>query len=104
MPNKTFNIKYQKTHDYKTSFVTGIHGGLSSNGMITASFLADRHALPEVAILELDEKNNVIRNEDVKGSDMVREVPFGVVMDINTTKLIINWLSLRVKEYEERVK
>jgi hypothetical protein len=104
MPTKSLKITYLKSHDYKTSFITGVHGGLASNGLITASFFGDRHALPEMTLTDINENNTVLKTEDIKDSDVVREVQFGVMMDINTTKLIIGWLSNKVREYEERPK
>jgi hypothetical protein len=104
MPNKILTIKYQKTYDYKTSFVTGIMGGLATNGMISASFICDRHALPESSIVELNENNIPLKVEEIKGNDMIREAPFGIIMDINTTKLIISWLTNKVREHEDKIK
>jgi hypothetical protein len=104
MSNKALKINYIKSHDYKTSFITGMHGGLASNGLITASFFGDRHPIPESTIVEIDEKNVILKSEDTKGSDIVREVQFGVIMDINTAKLMLSWLTTKVKEYEELIK
>ncbi len=102
--SKTYKITYVKAYDYKTSFVSGVHGGLGSNGLLNVSFFADRPALPDTNIVEINEQNIVTKSEDVKTSDMVRDVQFGLVMDINTTKLVVNWLQSRIKEYEENIK
>lgn len=98
---KELRIKYQKAYDFKTSFVSGVHGGLSSNGLITANFFTDRAALPEMNLITVNEKNQLVKVEDIKDSDGIREAQFAVLMDVTTTKLIINWLQSKVNEFEQ---
>lgn len=102
--NKELKIKYQKAYDYKTSFISGIHGGVSNNGLLTASLFTDRAALPDLSIVSVNEKNEVVGVEDKKDSDMIREAQFAVVMDINTTKLIVGWLTSKIQEMENLIK
>lgn len=97
---QSFIIKYQKAYDFKTSFITGVLGGLSNNGLINASFFADRAALPDHQEVEIGENNSILKAKDIKENDIVRDVQFGCYMDINTAKLIKEWLEVRIKEYE----
>jgi hypothetical protein len=98
---RQLKIKYQKVHDFKTSFITGVHGGISGNGLLTANFFTDRIALPERQLITVDEKNSPLKVEDELNNDGVREVQFSVLMDINTSKLVVEWLNNRISEYEQ---
>ena len=93
MKKNKVKIKYVKSHDFKTSLSTGIYGGLTSNGMINANFFTDRAIIPTHQTIEIDESGRQQGSpEDIKDGDLVREVQFGTLMDINTTKLIVSWL------------
>src|SRR5258707_1041589 len=103
MPNtKLIKIKYLKSYDFKTSLVSGIHGGTGTNGLINANFFVDRAAIPDSQIMETTETGVLIKvNGETKESDITREVQFGALFDINTAKAFVIWLQARINEYEE---
>lgn len=102
MENKKIKIKYVKSHDFKTSLATGVYGGLTNNGMINANFFTDRSIIPTHQSLDVDEEGRAIGSpKDMKDGDMVREVQFGTLMDINTAKVIIGWLNTKIEEFEK---
>jgi hypothetical protein len=96
-------LKFQKAYDFKTSFISGIHGGVSSNGLLTASLFTDRAAMPDLSVYTLNDKNEVIKMEDKKDSDVIREAQFAIIMDINTTKMLVDWLNGKIVELEKVV-
>ena len=105
MKNKDIRIKYVKSYDFKTSLATGVYGGLTSNGMINANFFTDRVILPTHQSLEIDDEGHPKGSpKDDKDGDLVREVQFGTLMDINTAKIINEWLNTKIDEFEKNFK
>ena len=101
---KELKIKYQKAYDFKTSFVSGIHGGVGTNGLLTASLFTDRSAMPDSTLVTLGENNAIVTMDDIRDSDMIREAQVAIIMDINTTKLIVGWLNGKIQEMENLIK
>ena len=101
MANKKIKIKYLQSHDFKVSLVTGVHGGISTNGLINANFFVDRTIIPDSQILEVDEKGTQVGQPvDEKSGDITREVLFGALLDTNSAKMIIGWLETQIKNHE----
>jgi hypothetical protein len=102
MANRNIKIRYLKSYDYKASLATGVYGGITANGMINANFFTDRTVLPDSQIIEVDENGVQIGlPKDQKDGDLLREVQFGALMDVNTAKVIVAWLDSKIEEYEK---
>lgn len=105
MANRKIKVRYVKSYDCKTVLVSGIHGGIGSNGLLNANFFLDRVVIPDYQIMEIDEKAvQVGLPVDQKDSDVVREVQTTLLFDVNTARLFINWLESRIRDYEGLVK
>jgi hypothetical protein len=101
MGNKKVKIKYLQSHDFKVSLVMGVHGGISSNGLINANFFVDRTVIPDSQIVEIDEKGKILGQPvDEKNGDITREVLFGALLDVNSAKMIVSWLETQIKNHE----
>lgn len=100
MATRKVKIKYIKSHDYKVSISNGVFGGIGTNGLINANFFIDRVILPTSEILEIDESGKRINSVLQKDGDSVREIQFGTLMDVNTAKLVVEWLSKKIAEHD----
>ena len=97
-----FKIRYFKSHDFKTVLVTGVFGGIQSNGLINADFFVDRVLIPDFQTLEIDETKNLIKETtDAKDGHVAREIQCGIMMDISTAKVLVEWLNSKIKEAED---
>lgn len=84
---------------------TGVYGALGNNGLINANFFVDRAVIPISESIEIDESGKILGSPTPeKDGDAVREVQFGLLLDINTAKIVANWLNDRIKEFEDKVK
>lgn len=102
MENKQIKIRYVKSYDYKSSLSTGVYGGITANGMINANFFTDRAVIPDSQLIEIDENGlQVGPPKDNKDGDLLREVQFGALMDVNTVKIVVAWLNAKVEEFEK---
>src|SRR5688572_1446985 len=101
MPDKKLKIRYLKSYDFKVSLATGVYGGITTNGLINANFFSDRTVIPTSQIVEIDGQGNIISSVEEKDGDVVREVTVGLLMDVNSAKLLVNWLSSKIDEFEK---
>ncbi len=102
MANRNIKIRYLKAYDYKASLATGVYGGITANGMINANFFTDRTILPDSQLIEVDDKGVPIGlPKDQKDGDLLREVQTGILMDVNTAKVIVAWLDSKIEEFEK---
>ncbi len=94
---------YIKNHDFKTIEGSGIFGGLTNNGKINVNFFTDRAPIPKKIILEIDPLTGKIIQEIERDSKegIIREVQFGVLLNIDTAKNIVEWLTQKIDEYEQ---
>ncbi len=105
MDKRDVKIRYLKSFDFKTTLATGVYGGLSPNGLINANFFTDRIVIPESETIKLDETGTQIGpSNEVKNGDIIREIHHGVLIDVNTAKVILNWLQNQIKEHEKFTK
>jgi len=100
-----FEIKYHKSNDYKTHFATGVIGGGTLNGLININFFVDTVKLPDKVIKDLH--GDLISAgergpKETLGSN--RELLVGILIDINTAKLIEKWLHDRIDLQESEIK
>jgi hypothetical protein len=97
------DIHFLKSNDFRTVFASGIYGGPTPNGLINVNFFTDRSPLPNRVTYEIDPTNPVLKQEKEKEGrkGFVREVHFGVVLDINTAKATIEWLQTQIETIEK---
>lgn len=101
MTIRKINIKYVKSHDYKAGVSSGVYGGITTNGLINANFYLDRTIIPTHEIYDVDDSGQIIGQPITeKDGDLIREVQFGTLLDIETAKNVIEWLSTKIKEQE----
>jgi hypothetical protein len=104
MPDRELKIKFEKTSDFRTALATGVYGGLNANGLININFFCDTFSLPNTQTITVNEVGKQIGNpRDFKDCDIYREIAFAAMMDINTAKIVIEWIQGRIKEYEQIV-
>jgi hypothetical protein len=102
MANRKLKIKYLKAPDFKTTLATGVYGGITGNGLINANFFTDRTIIPKYQVIEVSEGGVQIGLPvDERDGDLMREVQGGILMDIQTAKVIVAWLDSKIDEFEK---
>lgn len=98
-----FEAHFIKGSDFKTVQGSGVFGGLTSSGQINMNFFTDRAPIPTRIVLDVDPNTGKVLGEKERETKngIVREVHFGVLMDINTAKSTVEWLSEKIKQFEE---
>ena len=97
------DIHFLKNNDYRTVFASGVFGGVTPNGLVNINFFTDRAPLPNKITYEIDPQNPSLKKEAEREGrkGFVREVHFGVVLDKETTKLTIAWLTEQLANLEK---
>ena len=102
MSESKIPFHFEINDDFKTVLATGVFGGLTPNGLINMNFFLERANIPDTIIYQLSEDGRTAEKEvSVEGGEgIVREVFFGVVIDVNTANDLVNWLNERIKMVE----
>jgi hypothetical protein len=92
---KTVKMHYMKNSDYRTVFATGFIGGPTPNGLINIDILTDRLPIPQSVTLDGTVQPPIEVERESK-SGIIREVPIGLLMDINAAKQLREWLDKNI--------
>ena len=88
---------YIKADNFHSILSSGVIGGVTVNSLIDMNFFSDRVTIPQSLTFEVEQSGNIgqeLNRETKEGT--VREVQFGVLMDIPTAKSLIEWLVNKV--------
>jgi hypothetical protein len=101
MGNKRLKIRYIKSYDFKTTLATGVYGGVAPNGLINMNFFHERAVLPDSEIVNINDQGVQIGIPEVdKDGDITRELHSGILLDVNTARVVASWLESKIKEFE----
>ena len=107
MAKQKVTIHNQISPNYKQVHVDGAFGGLTTRGLINLSFYAERLPIPKSSDFEISEQGTVgtlLTNSEDSKNGIIREYDFGVYMDINAAKSLIEFLSQKVSDLENALK
>jgi hypothetical protein len=102
----TVKTHYIKNNDFRTVLATASWGGITMQGLININFCTDRITIPTQAVFsieqgegrqELKEKPEERQQRD----GLIKEVHFGVLMDIQTAESHIKWLQNKIEELKK---
>lgn len=98
---KEIVVNYIKTKNYRSFYIDGIFGGLTPNGKIYAELFLQRSVTPQTIKYKVE--SGIMKDEiERTGKEgVVREIEAGVIMDIETAKVLKNWLETKIAEHEK---
>jgi|SRR5699024_259148 len=100
--NKDVHFKYKFPSDYNPDYVNGAYGGVSPNGEIVVNFYFERIPIPYEETVDLDTEAIKRTLPENHSENVIRYVPSGVVMNIDTAKSFHQWLGEHIKSLEKR--
>ncbi|MEN1969857.1 hypothetical protein WMZ97_17485 [Lentibacillus sp. N15] len=101
--SRSVNFKYKFSEDYNPLYVNGAYGGVSPRGEIIVNFYFERNPVPyeeKVQINETDEIVTETKPEDHL-ANVIRYVPTGVVMNLESAKSLHEWLGEHIEILEQ---
>jgi hypothetical protein len=100
MPQISF--EYVSPPGYVPKYVNGAFGGVSPKNEIVINFYLEAIKLPSEETYELDEKAGSLKLSESTPPELVRNVQTGVILDVDTAKNVLTWLTEKIKVAEER--
>ncbi|HEB73149.1 MAG TPA: hypothetical protein ENI77_11110 [Nitrospirae bacterium] len=96
-------VHYIKSNSFKAIYADGAHGGLSPKGLLNMSVFSERVPIPREEVFE--EQDGVLnRVKSIGKKGLIREVEATILMDYPTMKVIRDWMSDKIEEFEQRYK
>lgn len=102
---KSVRINYIKTHNYRSYHVDGIHGGLTPRLQLYLEPFIERLVTPNIIEHDLGDDGRLVGEGKIIESKQggIREIEFGMIMDIECAKAIHAWLGTKINEYNQIV-
>jgi hypothetical protein len=103
-PNKLYTFKNVKNVDFRTVWASGVFGGMTAKGQLNMNFFLDTLELPKSVQHEIignDLAINPLPAPPVEPSS-VREVQFGLLLDLEVAKTVVKWMQEHINEFEQR--
>lgn len=100
---KSIVIHNIKNPGFRQIHVDGAHGGITPNGLFNLNFFSQRGVIPKGTEFAINEKGDVgeaLKNLKDTKSGIIREFEFGIYMDINACKNLVNFLLKKMEEFE----
>ena len=94
-------VVFNETTTFSSQFVNGIYGSTALNGIISVSFFRDKILLPDKVYVEIKDNKAIKETKKVGGNYIRRDVFFEAILDVNTGKIIAEWLLNQVAEFEK---
>lgn len=92
-----------KSANYRTFFIDGIFGGLTSHGLLSCECFTERKSIPtrvRYSIKHNGEMGDEIEREGDQAG-FLREIECGLIMNINTAKSLVVWLNKKIEEHSD---
>lgn len=107
MSNETIKFVYKFPDNYNPVYINGAYGGVTPKGEIVANFYLERHPLPYTEAVTIDESGRIagpVQITEPQGHDanVLRYVSTGVVMNLESAKLLQEWLDQQIRLLEGR--
>lgn len=88
------SFHYIKNNDFRTVFASGLIGGITGQGLINMDIYTDRVVIPRKTYADINPNGSItdLPAENEAKDGVIREVQFGIVMDVDTAKSIVLWI------------
>jgi hypothetical protein len=100
---KVHQFKYVKIADFRTTQIHGVYGGFNLRGQLNLNFYVETLELQKMSKSQI--LGNRLGPEKFELIDpiSVRELQFGINLDLSLAKEIVNWMNRHISDYESRI-
>ena len=106
MSESKIKFKYVESPNYVSRYVNGAFGGVTPRGEIVVNFFFEHNAFPSNQEYEITQDGKLGRELSIEPKDIsgtvIRQVDTGVIMNINSAKELVAWLSDKIRLIENR--
>ena len=97
----SISFEYKLSADYKVHAVNGIFGGITPKGDLMINLFYEGHPIPEHSTYNINQDGTIgDEKERIVSNALVRNIPFGVSMTIDTAKSLKKWLEEKIEQYD----
>ena len=103
MTKDTKNIRFlfKKNEEYKTHFINGVYGGLSTHGDVICNFFFEARDLPGEELGTIDNGNLILSPpSEAEPIDIIRELKVRLIMSPKEARDIAKWILSKADEAE----
>lgn len=97
------NFKYKFNADYNPHYVNGAYGGVNPAGELVVNFYFERTPVPYEEQVRIEDGETIKVNPENHEENLIRFVPTGVVMNLESAKSIHAWLGEHIENLEKKV-
>lgn len=99
---ETLTFRFIKDNRFRVAHASGFIGNITPQNDIFVSFYNERYALPDRFTFALNDDGNLgeLLDGDIS-EDVIRDLDFGVLMNSNTAKNLILWLTEMVRQADD---
>jgi hypothetical protein len=103
--SKRVRFHYIKSNFFRVGHVDGALGGWTGQGFLHMACYSERPAIPQITEHDVDAEKNVLSAATVlEGrTGFVREIDFDLMMSRDKAQEIRDWLTERLKEYDNMI-
>jgi hypothetical protein len=101
---ESVSFEYIKSNLFRVIRVDGVHGGVTPKAnAIQMAFFNERQPIPKKEVYSIDMKHGGLGEMKEKDSRhcIVREVEIETIMDVETAKVLRDWLNDKINQAEE---
>lgn len=107
MSNESFNtqitFRYIAPSEMQDCIISGVVGGVTPKGLISAKVFHETHALPDEETYNIKDGTLQEKTSLTTRPHMVRKIQSSMVMDLQTAISLRDWLSQRINELDSLV-
>lgn len=96
------NVFYKRDDNYRLIPVTGIYGGITPQGLISADLFVDKPSTPEHITVSIDERGNATESA-ISRQDVTRELLVGLLVNPQIARVMGSWLISKADEYDKLI-
>lgn len=100
-PPKEITFHHIKSDNFRSVLATGIIGGVTVNSLVNMNFYTDRTVIPNELTFEIEESGKLGKEINrVSKQGVIRDIQFGVLMDVVVAKNLVKWLNEKIEHIE----
>jgi hypothetical protein len=103
---REITFEYKISPNYTVLAVTGVYGGLNSQGQVIMNLFNERHPIPKTQTFAVLDDGTLDRKpiSEVKNQNVIRDVLVAVSISPENARLLADWLNAKADQYDEILK
>ncbi len=96
-------FKYKFQENYNPVYTNGVYGGFNVSGDLVANFFFERLPIPKEEIVGMYSGQPIEANVPSIPVTIIRYIQTGIVINLDTAKVIRDWLDTQIKNAEAQI-